>query len=152
MRLSAPVAGFNVPVALWNPVPSTSLERTPDGRRWVVSERFARPPAAAWDRLVDTDAWPEWGPSVAAVECDERWVRAGSTGRVEVDGVGAWVPFQVTSLDWDGERGRWTWQVARIPATGHAVDPVDGGCRVAFEVPLAAVAYVPVCRRGLAGF
>jgi hypothetical protein len=130
----------------------TRLERTPDGRRWVVTERFARPPADAWDRLVDTAAWPEWGPSVAAVDADERRVRAGTTGRVRVRGVGVWVPFEVTSLDWDGERGRWTWRVARVPATGHAVAPVDGGCRVAFEVPVAAAAYVPVCRRALARF
>ena len=133
-------------------VVETRLERTPDGRQWVVAKRFARPPADAWDRLTDTAAWPEWGLSVAAVDADERRVRARTTGRVKVCGVGVWVPFEVTSLDWDGERGRWTWRVARLPATGHAVDPVDGGCRVAFEVPVAAAAYVPVCRRSLARF
>jgi hypothetical protein len=115
-----------------------------------VTERFTRRPAEVWDRLVDTTAWPEWGPSVAAVESDERRVHAGTTGRVRVSGVGVWVPFEVTSRDWNGRRGRWTWRVARIPATGHAVAPVSGGCRVSFEVPVAAVAYIPVCRRALA--
>jgi hypothetical protein len=133
-------------------VATTGLERTPDGRRWVVAERYARPPGEAWDRLVDTAAWPEWGPSVAAVESERRRIDAGVRGRVRVRGLGAWVPFAVTSLDWDGERGRWTWRVARVPATGHAVEPVADGCRVAFEVPLAAAPYVPVCRRALARF
>lgn len=118
----------------------------------MVAERVARPPNEAWDRLVDTDAWPEWGPSVAAVECDERRIGPGSTGRVRVSGVGVWVPFEITDLSWDGAAGRWTWRIWRLPATGHAVDPVDGGCRVAFELPLAAAAYVPVCRRALARF
>jgi hypothetical protein len=133
-------------------VTTTRLERTPDGRRWVVAERFARPPSEARDRLVDTAAWPEWGPSVAAVECDDRRIRAGSTGRVTVRSVGVRVPFEITSLDWDGSRGRWTWRVGRIPATGHVVESLDRGCRVAFEVPLAAAAYVPICRRALARF
>jgi hypothetical protein len=131
---------------------TTGLERTPDGRRVVVAERFDREPAAAWDRLVDTTAWPEWGPSVAAVDAEERRIRDGSTGRVKLSGVGLWLPFEVQRLAWNGERGRWTWRIWTLPATGHAVDPVGDGCRVAFEVPLAAVAYVPVCRRALARF
>jgi hypothetical protein len=128
------------------------VERTPDGRRLVAAREFARDPATAWDRLVDTAAWPEWGPSVAAVDCDDRRVRAGSTGRVRVARLGAWVPFRVTAREWDGSRGRWTWRVAGVPATGHAVAPTDRGCRVSFEAPLAAAPYLPVCRRALDRF
>jgi hypothetical protein len=38
-----------------------------------------------------------------------------------------------------------------VPATGHRVESVgvDDQCRVAFEVPLLAAGYVPVCRRAL---
>jgi len=102
---------------------------------------------AAWELLTDTARWPEWGPSVSAVESTDRRIRPGSAGRARVGGpdLGLWLPFEVTAC----EPYRWTWTVARIPATGHRVDPRDGGCRVAFEVPPAAAAYVPVCRRAL---
>jgi hypothetical protein len=122
----------------------TRLDRTPDGRRWVVTERFARPPADAWDRLVDTAAWPEWGPSVAAVEASERHVVAGTTGRVRVARLGVWLPFEVTGC---ADR-RWTWRVAGVPATGHRVEAVAGshGSVVGIEVPPVAAPYVPVCR------
>jgi hypothetical protein len=116
----------------------------------VVARELDRSPAAAWDRLVDTGAWPEWGPSVAAVDCDRRRIAAGTTGRVRVRGLGLWLPFAVRTFAWDGERGRWTWRVARVPATGHRVEPTARGCRVAFEVPPAAAPYAVVCRRALA--
>jgi hypothetical protein len=116
---------------------------------------------------------------VTAVDCPDRRIREGSTGRVRLPG-GVRVPFEVTTLD--ERRRRWTWSVARIPATGHRVDPVAGRrsrepdprrepdpasdpgasdddrgpgggasdrCRVVFEVPVLAGGYVPVCRRAL---
>ena len=125
------------------------VEHTPAGRRVVVARELARPPAAAWDRLVDTRAWPEWGPTVAAVESPDRRVQAGTTGRVRIAWLGLWVPFEVTSLEWDGGRGHWTWRVAGVPATGHRVGPAGEGCRVAFEIPLVAAPYAAVCRRAL---
>jgi uncharacterized protein YndB with AHSA1/START domain len=130
-----------------------STARTPDGRRIEVSAVVAAPPEAAWDLLVDTERWPEWGPSVRAVDADERRIRAGSAGHVVVPG-GLRVPYEVTAFDPDGRR--WAWSVARVPATGHRVDAVAGAegpatdrCRVVFEVPLLAAGYVPVCRRAL---
>ncbi len=136
---------------------SVSLERTPDGRRIGVAARLAVPPAAAWDTLVDTERWPAWGPSVTDVECADRRIVAGSTGRVRLPG-GVWVPFRVTHL----AGRRWTWRVARVPATGHRVESLDRtgagsrdasaagtGCRVVVEVPPLAAGYVPVCRRAL---
>jgi hypothetical protein len=62
---------------------------------------------------------------------------------------GIWLPFAVaTCRDY-----RWTWRVARVPATGHFVEPAEGikkgTCRVGFELPLYAVGYAPVCRRAL---
>jgi uncharacterized protein YndB with AHSA1/START domain len=116
-------------------------ERTPEGRRIVVERRVDAPAEAVWDVFRDTDLWPEWGPSVQAVECEDRYVSEGTTGRVRV--LGAWIPFEVTSCT---DR-RWTWDVAGIPATGHRVgeDPVTA----AFEVPVAAAPYTLVCRRAL---
>jgi len=122
--------------------------RTPDGRRLAVTRQVRAGREAVWDLLTDTERWPDWGPSVRAVDCDRRYIQAGTTGRVRVPG-GLWLPFEVeTCRDY-----RWTWRVARVPATGHFVEPVEGAkdstCRVGFELPLYAVGYAPVCRRAL---
>jgi hypothetical protein len=120
-----------------------SIERTPDDRRIVVTRAVDAPAETCWDLLVDTEQWPAWGPSVSAVDCAERHITAGTTGRVQVAG-GPWLPFEIT----DCRNCRWTWRVARIPATGHFVR--DGRQpRIGFEVPLAAAGYVPVCVRAL---
>jgi uncharacterized protein YndB with AHSA1/START domain len=120
------------------------LERTPDGRRWAVGRDIDADPEDVWELLCDTARWPEWGTSITDIEASERNIEAGTTGRVRVRGVGAWIPFEVTTVD--EQRRRWTWNVARIPATGHRVEERAGGCRVVFEIPLAAVGYAPVCR------
>lgn len=129
-----------------HPAVTVSLRRTPDGRRLVVDRPVEASADRAWDLLRDTDRWPEWGPSVAAVDSPTQYVEEGTGGRVKVAGVGVWVPFRVTTCaDY-----RWTWRVARVPATGHRVVATgDDRCRVAFEVPPLAAGYVPVCRRGL---
>ncbi|MFB6173493.1 MAG: SRPBCC family protein [Halobacteriales archaeon] len=121
------------------------VERTPDGRRLVVDRVVAADADTVWDLLTDTEQWPDWGPSVTAVRSRDRYIEAGSTGELQVAS-GPWVPFEVeTYADY-----RWTWRVARIPATGHAVTPLDGSrCRVAFEIPLLAGGYAVVCERAL---
>lgn len=112
-----------------------------------VSREIAASPAAAWDVLVDTRQWPRWGPSVAAVRVEVPVIAAGTRGHVRAR-VGPWVPFEVTAFD---PGHRWAWRVAGMPATGHRVEPMAGGCRVVFEVPLLAAGYALVCRRALAG-
>ena len=126
-----------------------ALRRTPDGRRIDVSRTVAAPAERAWSLFRDAERWPEWGPSVAAVDCPVRFVERGTEGRVRIAGVGLWVPFRVTPC---GDY-RWTWRVAGVPATGHRVDP-RGGDRsaVAIELSPLAAAYVPVCRRALSRF
>lgn len=110
-------------------------------RRTIDVDRIIDVPAeVVWDLLVDTRRWPEWGPSITDVECDDRRIRTGSTGRVQLGG-GVWVPFEITYR----EAYRWTWEVAGIPATGHRVEPHNGSCRAVFEVPLLAAGYAPVC-------
>jgi uncharacterized protein YndB with AHSA1/START domain len=123
------------------------IERTPDGRRLVVDRVVGADADAVWTVLTDTEQWPEWGPSVTAVRSRDRYIEAGSSGEVQVAG-GPWVPFEVdTCADY-----RWTWRVARIPATGHAVTPLgEDRSRVAFEIPLLAGGYAVVCRRALDG-
>lgn len=121
------------------------LGSTPDGRRIEVARELPVDRRRAWELLTDTWRWPEWGPTVRDVDAPTRFISEGSHGSVNVLGA-VWVPYEITACD--GER--WTWDVARIPATGHRVE--DAGperCRVVFEVPLLAAGYVPVCRRAL---
>ncbi|MFC4356441.1 SRPBCC family protein [Halobium salinum] len=138
------------------------IGRTPDGRRLEVDRVVAADVDAAWELLVDTERWPEWGPSVRAVDYDGESNDGGvigpdASGRVRVGAV--WVPFRVETFE-DGtgdvhgsggrERRRWTWRVAGVPATGHRVESLpDGRCRIVFEVPLVAAPYAAVCERAL---
>jgi len=122
------------------------LARTPDGRRLEVGRRIDADPGRVWTVLTDTELWPRWGPSVTDVECTDRFVREGSTGRLRTP-IGVWLPFTVRTCT---DR-RWTWAVARVPATGHRVESVEGGsgARAVFELPPLAAGYAPVPRRAL---
>ena len=64
-----------------------------------VSANIASSAAVAWRLLTDTHAWPQWGPSVRAVDAPTRVITAGTRGRVQTT-VGLWVPFEIT--DWGG--------------------------------------------------
>ena len=104
------------------------------------------PAAVAWRLLTDTHTWPQWGPSVRAVDAPTRFITAGTFGRVQTT-PGLWLPFAIT--DWEEGRA-WAWRVAGIPATGHRVTPLTASsCRVAFTIPRWAPFYVPVCRLAL---
>jgi uncharacterized protein YndB with AHSA1/START domain len=121
-----------------------ALERTPDGRRLVVSRTIDAPADDAWKLLTDTERWPDWGPSVRGVESSRRVIDGETSGRVKLPG-GIWLPFEITSC----VNRRWTWEVARVPATGHFVDEHGAGCRVGFEMSVLAGGYAPVCARAL---
>lgn len=112
----------------------------------LTASRFVPvPPAAAFELLVRTRSWPRWGPSVVAVDPPDARIELGTTGRVRT-AVGLWLPFEVTAL----EKGRsWSWRVAGVPATGHRVEPTDGGCRICFDVPAPAAPYLAVCHLAL---
>lgn len=115
--------------------------------RMLAVERVAAvPPDAAWDVLTDLDAWPVWGPTVQGAELtDAGPLRLGSHGLVWTP-IGLPLPFEVTEFD----AGRsWAWKVAGVSATRHTVQPWDGGCRIAFGVPIWAPAYLTVCALAL---
>lgn len=99
----------------------------------------------AWDLLIDTERWTEWGPSIDRVDVGARLLAEHSTGRVRT-ALGIWAPFRITRF----EPGRsWAWAVAGVPATTHLVEPTAHGCRVTFGVPATALPYVPVCALAL---
>jgi hypothetical protein len=112
-----------------------------------VDRFIAAPPSAAWGVLVDLAAWPSWGPSVrrAVLGDGTAELRLGSRGHVWTV-VGVKMPFVITEFD---AGSRWSWKVAGLPATGHQVLAAPGGCRVRFEVPWWATAYLPVCSAAL---
>ena len=114
--------------------------------RFEAARNIPYPSAAVWRVITDTHVWPRWGPSVSAVECDERYIQAGSKGRVKTR-LGPWMSFQVTSF----EPGcYWHWRVSGVQATGHRVEALNSEqCRLVFEVPVWAPAYVLICRRAL---
>jgi len=106
------------------------------------------PPSEVWKRLVEFRHWPEWGPSVRAVEAhgQAEAVAAGVTGRVQTL-LRIWLPFEITSF----EPGReWSWKVAGLAATGHRVIPISPSrTAVEFSVPRHFAPYVRVLDRGL---
>jgi hypothetical protein len=129
---------------------TVDVERGSNGRRFAVARELTVSPERAWTALAETMHWPAWGPTVSDVRPREATVSEGLRGEVRVLD-GPWVPFEVWSVTEEKSSGvrRWTWRVARVPATGHRVEPTPNGCRVVFEVPLWAAGYVPVCRRAL---
>jgi uncharacterized protein YndB with AHSA1/START domain len=109
----------------------------------AVDRLIAAPPAAAWNVLVDLDAWPQWGPTVRGAQLDppHAELSSGATGVVRT-AVGLEVPFVITEF----EPGRhWAWKVAGIPATHHGVEPVGRHARVRIGVPWWAPGYLAVC-------
>ena len=108
-----------------------------------VDRDIPAPPDAVWDVLVDTAAWPIWGPSVrnASLRDGATELALGVRGDVWT-AVGVRMGFVITEFD---PGHRWSWSVAGVPATGHQVSVARGGCRVRFEAPWWATGYLPVC-------
>src|SRR5690242_20393506 len=104
----------------------------------------AAPGELVWEELVDLSCWPSWGPTVRSARLDEgsTRLRPGATGSVDT-AVGLRLPFEVAEWCDDAPRRSWSWRVAGVHATEHAV--VDTGpsrCRVQMSVPWWASAYL----------
>ena len=114
--------------------------------RAEVNRSFHSSCKTIWELLTDTDTWPRWGPSVRAVECENRFIRKGTHGKVKT-AAGIWLPFVITGYE---EGYFWSWDVAGIPATGHRVEPLEEGrCLLTFEVPLLTAPYAYICKIAL---
>lgn len=110
--------------------------------RIVVSRVVNGPAEEIWRVLTDTRLWPCWGPSVAAVQCPDRFIGAGSTGTIRTS-FGLALPFTITDYR---DRAYWSWRVGRVEATGHRLEPLaDGKCSVSFDLPWWALPYAAVC-------
>ena len=114
--------------------------------RLSVGKFYQASPLIIWDLMTDTFKWPQWGPTVKSVQCSERFIRKGSTGRV-LTPFGIWLPFVITEFE---QACYWSWKVASISATGHRVHASEtGGCYLWFELPVIAAPYTLVCQRAL---
>ena len=115
-------------------------------RRLSVSRTIAAPCDEVWGVLVDTTAWPRWGPMVRTVDPTVLAIRAGTRGHVRT-ALGLRLPFEITHV----VAGRsWDWKVLSVPATGHRVEPVNAAsCRASFDVPWWLAPYLAVCALAL---
>jgi Polyketide cyclase / dehydrase and lipid transport len=113
----------------------------------AFSRRLDAPAGRVWRLITDTQTWPQWGPSLRAIDSSNRFIRAGSTGRVQTV-AGLWLPYTVGAFQ-PGQY--WDWRVGGVAATGHRVEALGTKrCRLSFTVPAWAVAYGLVCRLALA--
>lgn len=111
-----------------------------------IRQAIEVPSYEVWNIMTDTSLWPRWGPSVRRVECADRRIKAGSTGRVQLM-PGIWIKFVVTSL----VEGRyWSWHILGVRATGHRVEPINKThCLAIFEIPILAFPYIIICKVAL---
>lgn len=100
------------------------LSATPDGYRLRVWRSLDAPAERVWEAFRETARWPDWGPSLTAVEATDRYVETGTTGRVRAV-FGVWLPFAVRTAT----ASRLTWTLAGVRATGQRVEPRESGCR-----------------------
>ncbi len=105
----------------------------------TLSRDVAAHPDRVWQLLTDLEAWPRWGPTVRRAEIDGEFV-TGATGRVWPM-VGPPLPFELTTVV---PGRRWSWKVAGVPATTHAVEASGAGARLSMGIPVWAPAYAPV--------
>jgi len=114
--------------------------------RSEVEIEIEAPANRVWSLLTEFPHWPEWGPTVRAVESDVGAVAPGVTGRVQTV-IGPWLRFEIEGF----EPGHyWDWSVGGIRATGHRVTPLSGDrTRVVFSVPRLFLPYRWVLARGL---
>ena len=105
-----------------------------------VSRHIDAPADTVWKVLVDPEAWPQWGPTVAGAELDGGALTLGATGRVRTP-IGVALPFTITEFE---PGRRWAWAVAGVPATAHSVEPDGAGCVASMAAPWWAPAYLPV--------
>jgi hypothetical protein len=113
---------------------------------FTFSKHFDVSSTRLWRMITDTQTWPVWGPSIRRVDCKDRFIRVGSSGRIQTP-VGIWIPFVVGSFE---PESYWDWRVAGVPATGHRVESVGPNrCRLTFTVPAWAFGYGLICRLAL---
>lgn len=111
-------------------------------RELLVGREYDVPASLLWEILTDTRQWPLWGPSLTQVECSDRFITVGSSGRVRTV-LGIWLPFTITGFK---HMQYWGWRIGRFNATGHQLTLLQPErCRLTFSMPWWAAPYLVVC-------
>ena len=111
-------------------------------KQFKICKAIAAAPSTVWEIVTDTSIWSSWGPSLADVECSERHIRRGSTGRVKTLFY-FWLPFIITEYK---HLHYWNWRVGPLNATGHSIIQTnEKSCTLCFDMPWWAFFYLPVC-------
>lgn len=111
-------------------------------RRVKISRDIAASEELVWDCITDISKWPQWGPSVSAVDCEHQFIKQNSSGRVKTI-LGFWLPFEVISFE---KSVYWKWRVGGIEATGHGLEKLgEESTRLTFDMPLWAMFYILIC-------
>lgn len=112
-------------------------------RHLGVDRVITAPASVVWDLLVDTEVWPDWGPSIRSARVNGGRLALGATGTITTV-VGLSLPFEITLYV---EGSCWGWKVAGIGATDHEVVALgQDRCRLRFGVPWPAAGYLVVCQ------
>lgn len=107
-----------------------------------ISHTLHSPSGDVWDIITDTTRLPEWGPSIIALDCMDRFITKGTRGTVRIP-IGIWVPFVITAFV---NKRYWSWDIWGIHATGHKLEPLNEcSCNIYFEVPTLVAPYLFVC-------
>ena len=99
-------------------------------------------PERVWDRYTRPATWTQWAPHIAAVDCADEVVAAGTTGRV-IGPAGVSVDFEIEEVD--PLPRSWTWKVGRGSTQirlHHDVLPTGDGQTMAtmrLDGPLATI-------------
>ncbi len=113
-----------------------------DKKRISICKEIDASPIIVWDILTDTRLWSTWGPSLLAVDCSERHIKHGSSGRIKTI-LFFWLPFSIIEFR---PMDYWNWRVGPLRATGHKlIQTGDKSCSLCFEMSRWAVFYLPVC-------
>jgi hypothetical protein len=111
-------------------------------KRISVCKVMSAPAEIVWEILTDTHLWPAWGPSLITVDCDDRYIKPGSSGRVKTV-LRFWLPFTVTTCR---QMDFWTWNIGPVQATGHRIiRNNETSCTLCFDMQWWAFAYIAVC-------
>lgn len=113
-----------------------------DNKRIVICREIQALPKTVWDIITDTQVWPIWGPSLMNADCDDRYIKLGSRGRVQTVFL-----FRLSFIITEFRPFEfWNWRVGRLQATGHhLVRTSDSSCKLCFDMGLWAFFYLPVC-------
>ena len=138
--------GFSIHRPEMIPITEKIMDKRPNFQikpgRFSVGMIMEAGPIDVWRIITDTSLWPEWGPSVLDVKCNDRFILYGSKGSVRTV-VGFSLSFTITSLKKERE---WRWAVGGVNATGHRIIPINADCcMLFFDMPIWAIPYSIIC-------